>query len=61
MQLRDENICIAKFIHRNNGAIPMQLRDETIVVVMLLLIKHKMVCGISLCKIRQNTGPFDAF
>jgi len=60
-ELRDENIYIAKFIHWNNGAIPTQLRDETIVATMLLLIRHKMVCVISLCKIRQNTGLFDAF
>ena len=37
-----------------------ELRDETIVVSMLLLIKCKTVCVISLCKIRQNTGSFDA-
>ena len=37
-----------------------ELRDKTIVVSMLLLIKYKMVCVISLCKIRQNTRPFDA-
>ena len=60
-ELRDENIYIAKFIHWNNGAIPTQLRDETIVLTMLLLIKHEMVCVILSRKIRQNTGPFDAF
>ena len=42
-ELRDENIYIAKFIHWNNGAIPTQLRDETIVSVMLLRIKGEMV------------------
>ena len=42
-ELRGENICIAKFIHRNNGAIPTQLRDETIVRVALLRIKGEMV------------------
>ena len=60
-ELRGENIYIAKFIHWNNGATSTQLRDETIVVTMLLLIKHKMVCVILLCKIRQNIGLFDAF
>ena len=39
----------------------MQLRGETIVSDALLIIKCKMVCVISLCKIRQNTGLFDAF
>ena len=29
-------------------------------VVILLIIKGKMVCGISSCKIRQNMQPFDA-
>ena len=42
-ELRDENIYIAKFIHWNNGAIPMQLRSETIVRVALLRIKGEMV------------------
>ena len=37
-----------------------ELRDKTIVVSMLLLIKCKMICVISLCKIRQITRPFDA-
>ena len=36
-----------------------ELRDETIVVSMLLLIKCKMVSVISSCKIRQNTRSFD--
>ena len=60
-ELHHENIYIAKFIHWNNGATSTQLRDETIVATMLLLIRHKMVCVISSCKIRQNTGLFDAF
>ena len=38
-----------------------ELHGETIMRVMLLIIKVKMVCGMSLCKIRQNTRPFDAF
>ena len=42
-ELRDENIYIAKFIHWNNGAIPMQLRDETIVRVAWLIIKGKKI------------------
>ena len=42
-ELRGENIYIAKFIHWNNGAIPMQLRDETIVSMALLIIKGKMM------------------
>ncbi|EFV03981.1 hypothetical protein HMPREF9420_1868 [Segatella salivae DSM 15606] len=42
-ELRGENIYIAKFIHWNNGAIPMQLRGETIVSVTLLIIKGEMV------------------
>ena len=42
-ELRDENIYIAKFIHWNNGAIPMQLRDEIIVSEALLRIKGEMV------------------
>ena len=61
MVLRDEGIYIAKFIHLNNGATPTALRDETIVWVMSLIIKREMICIISLCKIRQNTRPFDAF
>jgi len=32
--LHHEDIYIAKFIHWDNSAIPTQLRDETIVVVM---------------------------
>ena len=42
-ELRGENIYIAKFIHWNNGAIPMQLRDEIIVSEALLRIKGEMV------------------
>ena len=42
-ELRGENIYIAKFIHWNNGAIPTQLRGETIVRVALLRIKGEMV------------------
>ena len=42
-ELRDENICIAKFIHWNNGAIPTALRRETIVSVAWLIIKGEMV------------------
>ena len=38
-----------------------ELRGETIVVVMLLIIKRKMVCVILLCKIRQNIELLDAF
>ena len=41
--LRDEGIYITKFIHLNNGAIPTQLRGETIVRVALLRIKGEMV------------------
>ena len=60
MVLRDEGIYIAKFIHLNNGAIPMALRGETIVWVIWLMMKREMICVISSCKIRQNTRPFDA-
>ena len=42
-ELRGENIYIAKFIHWNNGAIPTQLRNETIVGVAWLIIKGEMV------------------
>ena len=38
----------------------MQLRGETIVRVMLLIIKRKMIWGISTCKIQQNMRPFNA-
>ena len=38
-----------------------ELHGETIMRVALLIIKVKMVCGISSCKTRQNTRPFDAF
>ena len=37
-----------------------ELRDETILGVAWLIIKRKTICVISLCKIRQNTGSFDA-
>jgi len=43
--LRHEGIYIAKFIHWDNGAIPTQLRDETIVSVTWLIIKRQMVYG----------------
>ena len=36
-----------------------ELRNETIVRVVLLIIKCKIVCGISSCKIQQNTRLFD--
>ena len=38
-----------------------ELHGETILRVALLIIKVKMVCGMSLCKTRQNTRSFDAF
>ena len=38
-----------------------ELHGETIMRVMLLIIKVKMVCGMSSCKTRQNTRPFDVF
>ena len=44
-ELRHEGIYIAKFIHWDNGAIPTQLRDETIVSVTWLIIKRQMVYG----------------
>ena len=37
-----------------------ELRDKTIVMSILLIMKRKTVCVISLCKIRQNIRPFDA-
>ena len=37
-----------------------ELRDENIMSVALLIMKRKIVCVISSCKIRQNTRPFDA-
>ena len=52
MVLRDEGIYIAKFIHLNNGAIPMALRGETIVWVIWLITKREMICIISSRKIR---------
>ena len=42
------------------GTTRTELRDETIVVTIMLIIKRKMICIISSCKIRQNTGAFDA-
>ena len=42
-ELRHEGIYIAKFIHWDNGAIPTQLRDETIVSMAWLIIKGEMV------------------
>ena len=42
------------------GTTRTELRDETIVGVALLIIKRKMVCVISSCKIRQIMRPFDA-
>ena len=38
-----------------------ELRDEIIVVTMLLIMKRKMICGILSCKIRQIIWSFDAF
>ena len=38
-----------------------ELHGETIMRVMLLIIKVKTICGMSLCKTRQNTRPFDVF
>ena len=38
-----------------------ELHGETIMRVALLIIKVKMVCGMSSCKTRQNTRPFDVF
>ncbi len=38
-----------------------ELRGETIVWVIWLIIKREMICGISSRKIRQITRPFDAF
>ena len=37
-----------------------ELRDEIIIVTMILIIKRKTICVISSCKIRQNMWPFDA-
>ena len=42
-ELRGEGIYFAKFIHWDNGAIPTQLRDETIVGVTWLIIKGEIV------------------
>ena len=42
------------------GTTRTELRDETIVMLISLIIKRKMICIISSCKIRQNTGAFDA-
>ena len=38
-----------------------ELHGETIMRVAWLIIKVKMVCGMSSCKTRQNTRSFDAF
>ena len=38
-----------------------ELHGETIMRVMLLIIKVKTICGMSSCKTRQNTRSFDAF
>ena len=38
-----------------------ELHGETIMRVMLLIIKVKMVYGMSLCNTRQNTRSFDVF
>ena len=38
-----------------------ELHGETIMRVMLLIIKVKTICGMSCGKIRHNTRPFDAF
>jgi len=43
--LRGENIYIAKFIHWNNGTIPTQLRDKTIVRMTWLIIKGEIELG----------------
>ncbi|EFV03842.1 hypothetical protein HMPREF9420_2021 [Segatella salivae DSM 15606] len=45
-ELHHEGIYIAKFIHWDNSAIPMQLRDEIIVRVTLLIIKGEIMLGI---------------
>ena len=45
-ELHGENIYIAKFIHRDNSAIPTQLRGEIIVRVAWLKIKGEIVKGI---------------
>ena len=42
-ELRHEGIYIAKFIHWDNSTIPTQLRDETIVRIIWLIIRGKMV------------------
>ena len=44
-ELRGENIYIAKFIHWNNGTIPTQLRDKTIVRMTWLIIKGEIELG----------------
>ena len=44
-ELHHEGIYIAKIIHRDNSAIPTQLRDETIVGVALWIIKGEIVKG----------------
>jgi hypothetical protein len=41
--LHHEGIYIGKFIHWDNSAIPMQLRDETIMSVAWLIIKGEIV------------------
>ena len=43
VELRGGNLYIAKFIHWNNGTIPTQLRDKTIVRVAWLIIKGEIV------------------
>ena len=48
-ELHYEGIYITKFIHWDNSAIPTQLRDETIVVSMMLIIKRKMIWGSLSC------------
>ena len=60
-ELDHESIYIAKFIYWDNSAIPTQLRDESIVKMTWFIIKRKMICVISSCKIRQNIWSFDAF
>ena len=42
-ELHHEGIYIGKFIHWDNSAIPMQLRDETIMWVAWLIIKGGIV------------------
>ena len=38
-----------------------ELRDEVIVMLISLIMKHKMICAISSCKIWQIISSFEAF